>query len=174
MYRRQGAAAAAPVPLPPDCALQRVQRPTVGFYRYLYHTVGQEYCWWLRRVAPDREIESLLADPDIAVHVLYRGGAPAGFFELDARGGRDVNLGYFGLLPHAVGTGIGGSLLAEAARIGRAGSSSGVVRVNTCTADHPRALPTYLAAGFNKVRMIREVWDIPDRLGLSIPDRLRV
>jgi hypothetical protein len=46
--------------------------------------------------------------------------------------------------------------------------------VNTCTADHPRALPTYLRAGFQKVRQVREVWDVPLRLGLRIPDHLRI
>jgi hypothetical protein len=45
--------------------------------------------------------------------------------------------------------------------------------VNTCTADHPRALPNYLAAGFVEIRRVREVWDIPRRLGLRIPDHLR-
>ena len=45
--------------------------------------------------------------------------------------------------------------------------------VNTCTADHPRALPTYLRAGFRPVREMREEWNVPLRLGLDIPDRLR-
>jgi hypothetical protein len=45
--------------------------------------------------------------------------------------------------------------------------------VNTCTADHPRALPTYLRAGFVVVRQVAEDWKVPARLGLEIPDRLR-
>jgi len=45
--------------------------------------------------------------------------------------------------------------------------------VNTCTADHPRALPAYLRAGFRMVRQVREVWDVPDGLGMRIPDGLR-
>ena len=163
-----------PVPaLPPDVSLVRVAAPSVAFYRYLYGTVGGAYCWWLRRVAPDAEIAALLADPSIQIHVAMRGGEPAGFFELDSRAGSDVNIGYFGLMPHAVGTGIGAALLGEAIRIARAASRSGSVRVNTCTADHPRALPTYLRAGFRPLRTVREIWDIPDRLGLAIPDRLR-
>ncbi len=167
-----GVAVQAPA-LPPGDALVRVSRPSVGFYRYLYDTVGQKYCWWLRRLAPDEEIASLLADPATAIHVLYRDGEPAGFFELDGRSGRDVNLGYFGLMPHAIGTGAGPGLLAAAVALARAVSQNGSVRVNTCTADHPRALPTYLRAGFRPLRTVREIWDIPDRLGLLIPDRLR-
>jgi hypothetical protein len=45
--------------------------------------------------------------------------------------------------------------------------------VNTCSADHPRALPNSLAAGFSEVRRVREVWDIPRRLGMNIPEHLR-
>ncbi len=169
-----GVAIPAAPALPSDVAVLRVEQPSVPFYRYLYDTVGAEYCWWLRRVAPDEEIASLMRDPQIGLFVALRKGEPAGFFELDARTGADVNLGYFGLMPHAVGTGIGFALLLEAMRVARAASRNGSVRVNTCTADHPRALPTYLRAGFKPLRTVHEVWDIPDRLGLSIPDRLRV
>ncbi len=161
---------AAP-PLPDDVAVVRLPAPTVAFYRYLYATVGGPYCWWLRRASPDDEIERLLASPLIAVHVLYRGGEPGGFFELDGRGG-DVNLAYFGLMPHCVGLRLGTAFLRSAVDAAwSAGPPS--IRVNTCTADHPRALPAYLRAGFRPVRTVREVWDIPDRLGLPIPAALR-
>lgn len=174
LVRERGEAPRPAATLPPTDRIERVLHPTVSFYRFLYDTVGRDYCWWLRRVAPDDEIRSLLADPRISVHVLYRGGAPAGFFELDSRDRNSVNIAYFGLLPHAIGTGAGAATLHEAARLAEAASPSGLVRVNTCTADHPRALPNYLAAGFRPLRTVREIWDIPDRLGLSIPDRLRI
>ena len=44
--------------------------------------------------------------------------------------------------------------------------------VNTCTADYPRALPTYLRAGFRTLRQVRELWNVPLRLGMRIPERL--
>ena len=161
-----------PAAFPPGVVLARVEAPTVPFYRYLYATVGGSYCWWLRRVAPDAEIERVLASPFIAIHVLYQRGAPAGFFELDGRAG-DVNLAYFGLMPHCIGQGLGTAFLRAA--IDAAWSASPhAIRVNTCTADHPRALPAYLRAGFRPLRTVREVWDIPDRLGLSVPSTLRV
>ncbi len=157
---------------PAGVSLVRAGAPTVPFYRYLYATVGGPYCWWLRRVAPEAEIERLLASPFIAIHVLYRDGEPAGFFELDGRAG-DVNLAYFGLMPHCIGAGLGTAFL-RAAVDAAWSASPRAVRVNTCTADHPRALPAYLRAGFRPLRSVREVWDIPDRLGLSIPASLRV
>ena len=158
---------------PPGNQLIRLEAPSVAFYRYLYNTVGNAYCWWLRRMTPDAELAALLEHPAVGIHVLYSRGEPAGFFELDGRGGQDVNLSYFGLMPGAIGKGLGARLLQAAIEAARAGSSSGIVRVNTCTADHPRAMGTYLRAGFAPVRTIREVWDIPDHLGLPIPDHLR-
>ncbi len=159
--------------LPADTVLVRLPRPTARFYRYLYDTVGAPYVWWLRRTMPLSQISELLGHPGVSIHVLYRDYEPAGFFELDARAGGTVNLSYFGLMPHAVGQGLGRAFLRAA--IDQAwGLGPRAVTVNTCTADHPRALPTYLRAGFEKVRAVREIWDVPNHLGLEIPTHLRV
>ncbi len=160
-------------PLPGSVSLLHLPSPTVPFYRYLYATVGGPYCWWLRRVAPDDEIASLLASSAIEIHVLYSDGEPAGFFELDARSGIDVNLAYFGLMPHMIGKRIGTAFLRAAIDAAWQRRPS-AMRVNTCTADHPRALPAYLRSGFRPLRTVRELWDIPDALGMPIPAALRV
>jgi GNAT superfamily N-acetyltransferase len=159
--------------LPADTNLVRVPRPTVGFYRYLYDTVGAQYAWWLRRTMPDAALADLLAAPGVSLHVLYKDNEPAGFYELDARLSGVVNIAYFGLLPHAIGRGLGTALLRAAITTCWAHKPHAVT-VNTCTADHPRALPNYLRAGFMAVRTAREIWDVPNRLGLRIPDHLRV
>ncbi|WP_158745500.1 GNAT family N-acetyltransferase [Acidisphaera sp. L21] len=161
------------VALPPDTNLVRVTRPTIAFYRFLYDTVGAPHLWWLRRAMPDSALEGILQDPAVGIHVLYRGGEPAGFFELDGRARPDVNLSYFGLMPNAVGRGLGGPFLRAAVDQAFSMTTRGVT-VNTCTADHPRALPTYLRTGFRPIRSVREIWDVPTRLGMSIPDHLRV
>jgi GNAT superfamily N-acetyltransferase len=159
--------------LPPGSSVVRAAAPSVAFYRYLYNTVGADYVWWLRRATPDDELAALLHDPLVAIHVLYRDGEPAGFFELDARPWPDVNLSYFGLMPHAVGGGFGYAFLRQAIDTVWA-QRARAMTVNTCTADHPRALPTYLRAGFRTLRQVREVWNVPVRLGLRIPPHLRV
>ena len=64
-----------------------------------------------------------------------------------ARGWPDVNLSYFGLMPHAIGAGVGYPFLRSAVDAAWRQGPRGMT-VNTCTADHPRALPTYLRAGF--------------------------
>jgi len=164
--------ATPPAVLPEDARVAVVAAPTVPFYRYLYNTVGQDYVWWLRRTASDAEIAAVLADPAVSIHVLYRGGAPAGFYELERRAGGHTNIAYFGLLPHAVGQGLGTAFLRHAIDEGWTRGTRSLT-VNTCTADHPRALPNYRAAGFTETRRVREIWPVPVRLGLSVPERLR-
>ncbi|MBW8270072.1 GNAT family N-acetyltransferase [Caldovatus aquaticus] len=160
-------------PLPRGAQVVRVQpRCTVPFYRFLYNTVGQDYLWWLRRAAPDAEIAAILAHPGVTVHVLYLGGQPAGFYELDRRAPHATNLSYFGLMPFAIGRRLGTPFLRHAVDTAWA-EKPRALTVNTCTADHPRALPGYLAAGFRVLRTVRELWPIPVRLGLHVPDRLR-
>lgn len=162
-----------PRPLPKSTPLVTLRACTVPFYRYLYDTVGGPHLWWLRRSLPDDAIEALLRDPLVHVTVLYRNGEPAGFFELDYRQSPVVNLSYFGLMPAAVGTGLGTPFLRAAVDMAFHFGARAVT-VNTCTADHPRALPGYLRAGFRPVRAVREIWDVPTRLGMSIPEHLRV
>src|SRR4051794_7420681 len=162
----------APRPLPPHAQLVRLAHCSVRFYRYLYGSVGAQYVWWLRRSLSDEALGRILANPAVSVHVLYRGGEPAGFFELDASAMPVVNLSYFGLMPDQTGKGLGAAFL-DAAVDAAWGEGARAVTVNTCTADHPRALPNYVRAGFQKVRAIEEIWDVPNRLGLSIPQQLR-
>lgn len=162
----------APV-LPPGMQVVRAQDPTVPFYRYLYNTVGADYLWWLRRTSSDEELLRLLKDPAVSIHTLYAGGEPGGFFELDARTWPDVNLSYFGLMPFMIGAGCGHAFLRCAVdEVWRRGPRG--MTVNTCTADHPRALPNYLKAGFRLVRSVREIWAIPDSLNMRVPDALRL
>ena len=160
-------------PLPADTSMVRIARPSLPFYRYLYDTVGAPHLWWLRRALPESALAGILDDPAVSIHVLYRDGEPAGFFELDGRARPDVNLSYFGLMPFAVGGGFGGAFLRAAVDAAFVISGRGVT-VNTCTADHPRALPTYLRAGFKPIRSVREVWDVPTRLGMTVPEHLRM
>jgi GNAT superfamily N-acetyltransferase len=158
--------------LPQSAVVLTPPAPTLGFYRYLYNTAGAAHLWWLRRVMPDDDLAALLRTPGVSLHVLYQGGEPAGFYELDARRWPEVNLSYFGLLPHAIGSGLGLPLLRHAVDVTWTHGARGMT-VNTCTADHPRALPLYHRAGFASRRVVREVWDIPLRLGMTVPVHLR-
>lgn len=159
-------------PALPEGAEVRVERDcSVATYRHLYNTVGQDYVWWLRRTMADADLAAVLRNPRVSVHVLWLDGAVAGFYELDRSNMPSVNISYFGLMPQAVGRGMGFAFLRHAVDAAW-GFGARAVTVNTCTADHPRALPTYLRAGFRILRRVDEDWPVPVRLGLNIPERL--
>ena len=137
---------AGPPPLG-KLALMRAESCTVSFYRYLYETVGTPWIWFERRLWSDEALAAVLAKPTTEIFVLYAGGVPAGFFELDAAQPRETLLCYFGLMPESIGRQFGPFLLNAA--IERAWSRPiGRFWVHTCTFDHPRALPLYQRAGF--------------------------
>lgn len=141
-------------------------------FRALYDTVGADHLWWLRRTLSDAALAAHLAKPGVVLHVLYRDDAPAGFHELERVDGVTANINYFGLFPSAVGHGLGRAFLRHAVDTAFSWRIR-TLTVNTCTADHARALPTYLAVGFSQTRSVDEIWEVPTRLGLRIPPNLR-
>jgi len=162
----------APPAAGPSLALLKVDGPTVAFYRFLYNTVGRPWLWFERRLLSDESLAAIIRDPKVEVWVLYRGGQPAGFAELDFRGlGRDgtADLAYFGLLPEFIGQGLGPYLLSAA--LERAWSNEpSRVTVNTNTLDHPSALPLYQRFGFRPLRREERRFDDPRATGLVPAD----
>ena len=50
------------------------KEPTVAYYRLLYDAVGRDYDWTSRKMLPDVELDALLHDPRVEVHVLMADG----------------------------------------------------------------------------------------------------
>ncbi len=137
-----------PVPAPHGKhALMRAEACTVSFYRYLYETVGTPWLWYERRLLDDAALAAEIGQPTTEIFVLYVGGVPAGYFELDAAPPRETELRYFGLIPEFIGRGFGPFLLHAA--IEQAWSRPiGRFWVHTRSFDHPKALGYYQRAGF--------------------------
>ncbi len=147
--------AAPRAPAPPVPALKlavlRADECSVAFYRYLYATVGGPWLWWERTREPDDVLAAYLADKAVDVFVLYAAGEPAGYAELDHRKAPDARLAYFGLMPQFIGRRLGPWFLHWAIDAAWRRNPA-VLRVNTCTLDHPKALALYQRMGFVPVR----------------------
>ncbi len=150
-----------PPPPQPDVAyrIERVEHPTVPFYRYLYAVVGEPWLWHERRKVPDAELAEILGHPSLWLYVMYAEGEPAGYAELNARKWPDIELAYFGIVPKFIGRKLGPTLLRAAVDIAWSRSPRRLW-VHTCSLDHPKALPCYQQAGFvpydKIVRRIRD------------------
>ncbi len=136
-----------PPPANKKLLLLRAENPQVDFYRYLYDAVGSKYTWVDRKRMSDQELAKIIQAEAVEVWVLYVGGSPAGYFEIDARDKQTVELKYFGLMPAYHGMGLGKWFMAEAVRACWAHRPERVI-VDTCTLDGPAALPLYQRMGF--------------------------
>src|SRR5581483_1821429 len=136
------------VPPPrPRLAVIEAKKPTIAYYRFLYHTVGSRYHWLSRAKLSDAGLAAVIGDPANEVHVLFADGVPAGFVEFDRRVPNEVEITQFGLMPEFIGQGLGKWFLQWA--VDRAWSY-GIRRLwlHTCTLDHPNALSNYHKGGF--------------------------
>lgn len=148
-YLRQSARPAyTPQPRPAGkIAILRAEKPPVHFYRYLYDLVGRRWNWITRRHLSDAELAALLADPAIALFVLYVDGVPAGMAEIDATAPTSVEIQFFGLVPDFIGRGLSRYFLANAIDLAWSYNPQ-EVRIETSTLDHPAALSLYQKFGF--------------------------
>ncbi|HEX5818455.1 MAG TPA: GNAT family N-acetyltransferase [Gemmatimonadales bacterium] len=150
----------APTVAPPGVRLQRATPCPPGFYRFLYGEVGRAFKWVDRLGWPDDRLAAHLADPTVAVWVALEGPVPLGYFELVRHPDASVEIAYFGLMPWAIGRGLGRWLLEAAiAEAWRDGPTR--IWLHTCTLDHPAALPNYLGRGFTVTHREQIVQEVP-------------
>ena len=132
-------------------ALLVADKPPLHYYRYLYFHVGIHWNWEMRLRMDDETLRREIHDEAVSVTVLHVDGAPAGYYELNRRDASTTDIAYFGLMPHVFGRGLGKWFLGEAVRAAFA-TNPARVTVNTCTLDHPAALPLYQKLGFRPWR----------------------
>jgi GNAT superfamily N-acetyltransferase len=144
-----------PLPANRQIALLRARNIPLHFYRYLMDRVGRKWHWVNVLRLDDEELAAGLHREDRDIRVLYLDGSPAGFFDLKPHLPQEVELAYFGMMEHAMGQGLGRWFLGAA--IAAAWSYQPQrVTVQTCTLDHPAALPLYQKLGFSPVGQKKE------------------
>ncbi len=156
---------APPPPRPrPDSPLRLARWDEVepDRYRELFRRVGARWLWFSRLAMSDAELAAAVGE----VHAVTDSmGRDAGMLELDFRTAGECLIRFLGLVPELAGRGLGRWLFAETLALAwRPGVSR--VRVNTCTLDHPAALPAYLSAGFRPYARALESFPDPRLSGL--------
>jgi GNAT superfamily N-acetyltransferase len=135
-------------------AVLRLERPSVQFYRYLYNLVGQSWMWTDRCKTSDEMLNAEINAEGVEIYVLYAGGEPAGYVELDRRGKPNIRIVYFGLAPFYIGRGLGRYLLNWAVDLAWSYGPQRLL-VSTWSFDHPRAFANYQRAGFRPYKQTR-------------------
>ena len=156
-----------PRPLPPSqLRLERWRSADPAKYRLLFRRVGGRWLWYSRLLMDDA---TLLANIGEVHAVVDRGGVEVGMVELDFGKPGECLIRFLGLVPELAGRGHGKWLFAQVLALAwRPGIER--VSVNTCTLDHPAALPSYLKAGFKAYKRAFESFPDPRRAGLLPAD----
>jgi GNAT superfamily N-acetyltransferase len=147
-------------PTSQDVTLTRAEIPCPELNRFLYRAVGGDW-YWIDRLDLSYDAWRAWAE-QIETWVAYVRGTPVGYFELKAEAEGTVDIAHFGLLPWAIGRGLGGWLLTRA--VERAWAlDARTVTVNTCSLDGPHALANYQARGFAIARVHTAARELPDQ-----------
>jgi GNAT superfamily N-acetyltransferase len=138
-------------------------------FRRLFRTVGEPWLWTSRLRQSDATIASRIAEPGIATLAVVEEGRDVGLVELDLRRPGEMEIVLFGLVPEAVGRGLGRRLMTDV--LARAWKRAGLRRVwlHTCTLDHPKAVGFYRSFGFEAFRRAVEIVPDPRLDGLVDP-----
>lgn len=160
-FQLKSPAALARRPLPPGVAVDAMPAPDVATFRALYRDVGARWHWHDRDAWPDAQLAAHLAKPGVQLLRLVQGDAVLGFAELERHDDGSVEIAYFGLVPDAIGVGLGGGFLTA---VTERAFASGAARVwlHTCTLDHPGAIPNYERRGFTRYRQETYETTLPD------------
>jgi GNAT superfamily N-acetyltransferase len=154
-----------PTPASP-LRLARWRDPDPEKYRLLFRRVGGKWLWFSRLAMRDERLREEMGE----VHaVIDRAGVEVGMVELDFRVPGECLIRFLGLVPELAGRGHGAWLFAQTLALAWRPDVARV-RVNTCTLDHPAALPSYLKAGFRAVRRAFESFPDPRQAGLLPAD----
>ncbi len=152
-----------PRPLPESpLRMVRWQNVDPAKYRLLFRRVGESWLWYSRLLMEDAALLANVAE----VHaVVDRSGIEVGMLELDFRNEGECLIRFLGLIPELAGKGHGKWLFAQMLALAWRGGVSRI-HVNTCSLDHPAALPSYLRAGFRAYKRAFESFPDPRLSGL--------
>ncbi len=143
-------------PMNRHLALIKTRDMPLHYYRYLTDRVGRKWHWVNVLRMSDDELSAKIHAPGRDIRVLYLDGVPAGFFDINPYLPDETEIAYFGMMEHATGLGLGRWFLGAAIEAAWATGAKQIV-VQTCTLDHPAALPLYQKLGFSPVGQAKEI-----------------
>lgn len=115
-----------------------------------YQCVGSQWAWTDRLKWLEQEWRDYAESLNLETWIATFQGEPCGYFEL-LEEGQSVRIALLGLAPEFIGKGIGGSLLSQAIACAWKDNATRLF-LDTCSKDHPNALPNYLRHGFRILR----------------------
>ena len=135
---------------PDGISFTRQTDVSLAAYRALYDDVGRQWHWVNRRLLTDRQLSAIIHHPATEIFTLKRRDRAIGFVELNFKLFPQVEIVFVGLVKDAIGKGLGSQMLQQAISYIYSRAPSRII-IQTCTLDHPSALPLYQSFGFTPV-----------------------
>lgn len=154
---------------PEGYALEAVETWTLDGFRALYREIGFEWLWMSRLLMSEDELAKRLHRPGTRAFVPVLGGRRMGILEMDFAEPEDVEISFFGLVPDAIGGGVGRWLMEHGIRLAFSRAETRRLWLHTCHFDSPQALPFYQHMGFRPYARAVEVFDDGRMLGRIDP-----
>jgi GNAT superfamily N-acetyltransferase len=140
---------------PEQLDLEDVPPTAAHALRTTYGRVWKSLASGGRMAWSDDDWRQELSRPGVAAWLARIGGEVAGLVEIETQPTGDVGIVVFGLVPEFRGKGFGGTFLTTVTRLAwQVAGSTPTHRVwlQTSSADHPNAMPNYIARGFRVFR----------------------
>ena len=116
------------------------------YFLFLYKTVGNDAIEnWLNKT--DKELNDFINDENVFFYTMLKDGWTA-----VTKDNKICDLSYLGLVPDAIGIGLGKFLLKTAILMAWDKTNINRLTVNTCNLDHKSALPLYQKFGFSPIK----------------------
>ena len=142
--------AAPDVGWPDGLSFAREMDISVAAYRALYDDVGRQWHWVNRRVLTDRQLSAIIHHPATEIFTLKARDRAIGFVELNFKLFPQVEIVFVGLVEDVIGRGLGSTMLQRVISYIYSRAPSRII-IQTCTLDHPAALPLYQRYGFTPI-----------------------
>lgn len=124
-------------------------------YLRIYYNIGGKNWDWTERILLSKEqLYKKLNESFREIYYYYSNNILLGYFELDLTK-KEVEIIYFGLLPNAIGKGIGKAMMNTVFNIIKKHNRE-IIILHTCSADSPQALSFYQKMGFEIYKTTKE------------------
>jgi len=151
---------------PSGVSLERWETPLPADYVRLFRQIGDDWLWFGRLVLEEDKLANVLKEETREIYCPVQDGKRLGLLEIDFADTKNPELAYFGLVPEAIGSGIGRWLIQQGIELVWRRPESQRFWLHTCTGDSPQALGFYQSNGFRPYKRSIEVVDDPRHLGV--------
>ena len=124
--------------------------------------VGLPFKWYSRLKWDIKKWQNYFLENTVKTYIGFDGNKLIGYYELEKQENKIVEIKFFGLLPNYIGKGLGSMFLSHAINNSWQLNAKKVC-LHTCSIDHQSAYKNYVARGFELIKQVEDIENIPSK-----------